>query len=378
MLTIVLQPYSLSFDLPKDFILSSLPQSLFAEALREDPTATELIIDNPIITPDIMQVLVNSVHGLEPERHNPNLFSAYRYLNIPWLLYYVDPLYDEIPNKTDITDLINTDIWSTALQTNHDLIVGYYLVKGWIPTNEDFLTAVKWGADKVVKILLENAQIDPAVDNNFAIRWAAGQGYLEIVRLLLRDARVNSLDEALRAAARKGQVNVMRLLLADTRVNPAAMHNLAITQAAESGQLEAVRVLLADKRVDPTDRNDNAFRGAAHFGHPEVVRLLLSDPRVNPTAYNNHAIILAAGAGHHEVVRLLLADERVNPAANNNEAIKRAAQNGHLEVVRLLLADARVNPAADNNFALERAIEYNRQDVVDLLKADPRVQAAGF
>lgn len=335
------------FLLSREYIASTLAQSLLDDALQIDPEATEIVIPNPLITPEVMEIIVNYAERIEPEKHNTNLCQAHHYLNIPWLLYYADPLYDRIPNRLDIKDPINADIWRQSIEQDGVSLVEYYLVKGWNPTNDDFLMAVEWGADKVVKVLLENTQIDPAVNNNFGIRWAAGQGYSEIVRLLLRDVRVDSLDEALIAAARKGQVEVMRLLLANERVNPAAMDNLAIIEAAETGQLEAVKILLSDERVNPADADDAAIRSAAQGGHTEVVQLLLSDPRVDP-------------------------------AASNNEALKLAAARSRLNVIRLLLADERVNPAVDNNYTLRYALRYGRQDVVDLLKADPRVQAVGF
>jgi|SRR5579884_912117 len=252
MLSVVLQPYHQVFSLPKDFILSSLSHSLFSEALQEDPSATEITIPNPDVTPDAMDVIVNSSLGLEPLHHNPNLILAYRYLNIPFLLYYVDPLYDQIPDRQVITDPRNRKVWEEAIKTDHDLIVGYYLVKGWVPTNVDFITAARIGATKVVRLLLGDARVNPADRNNLAIRWAAEQGHLEVVRLLLGDARVN----------------------------PAAGNNMAIRWAASKGQEEVVRLLLGDARVNPADENNEAIIRAAENGHDAVVKLLETDPRV--------------------------------------------------------------------------------------------------
>src|SRR5581483_11029305 len=99
MLSVILQPYHQVFSLPKDFIFSSLPYSLFSEALQDDPSAKELVIPNPDVTPTAMEVLVNYSQGIEPVHYNADLIPAHRYLNIPWLLYYVDPMYDKIPNR---------------------------------------------------------------------------------------------------------------------------------------------------------------------------------------------------------------------------------------------------------------------------------------
>jgi hypothetical protein len=221
MLSIVLQPYNRVFSLPKDYILTSLPESLFAAALQEDPSASELVIPHLDVTPEAMDVIVNYAQGIEPLHHDPDLILAYRYLNIPWLLYYTDPLYDLIPNRMTITDPRNREVWWKAIWGDHDLIVGYYLAKGWVPTDEDFTNA-----------------------------------------------------------ARGGSVKIIKLLLGDARVNPAATYNNAIQQATSRGHLEVVRLLLGDERVNPAARNNLALLWAVSGDYPEIVRLLKTDPRV--------------------------------------------------------------------------------------------------
>jgi hypothetical protein len=74
-------------------------------------------------------------------------------------------------------------------------------------------------------------RVDPAADNNAAIIWASTRGKVDVVRLLLADARVDPTakdNQAIIWASEKGKVDVVRLLLADTRVDPAALNNWAI------------------------------------------------------------------------------------------------------------------------------------------------------
>src|SRR5437879_4463475 len=128
MLAIILQ--NQTYILPKEWIRSSLPGSLLDSALQDDPEATELMITHPDVSPESLQVLVNLTRGLEPVKHSPSLALAHRYLNIPGLLYYTDPLYDQILNRQDITDAANEAVFDMAIKGNHSLIVGYYLIKG--------------------------------------------------------------------------------------------------------------------------------------------------------------------------------------------------------------------------------------------------------
>src|SRR5436189_216418 len=120
MIAISLIPYTHSFLLPRSFIINSLPHSVLASALLEEPNATLLEIPNPDVTPNAMQVLVDYSQGKESDHSIPEVRSTERYLNIPWLLYYTDPLYDEIPNRANIQDPKNKEVWERAIKENRE------------------------------------------------------------------------------------------------------------------------------------------------------------------------------------------------------------------------------------------------------------------
>lgn len=52
--------------------------------------------------------------------------------------------------------------------------------------------AAKTGSADVVELLLADERVDPAAENNEAIRWAAKNGQIDVVELLLADERVHS------------------------------------------------------------------------------------------------------------------------------------------------------------------------------------------
>ena len=54
----------------------------------------------------------------------------------------------------------------------------------------DLIEAVKLNDIQTVKILLDKG-FDPSIDNNEAIKWASWKGYLEIVKLLLENKKVD-------------------------------------------------------------------------------------------------------------------------------------------------------------------------------------------
>jgi hypothetical protein len=89
----------------------------------------------------------------------------------------------------------------------------------------------------IVQKFLKLDHIDPAIERRLygrvksAISLAIDHGHVEVVRLLLNDARVDPSDinnEAIRLASQNGHVEVVKLILNDPRVDPSDINNEAI------------------------------------------------------------------------------------------------------------------------------------------------------
>jgi hypothetical protein len=111
---------------------------------------------------------------------------------------------------------------------------------------------------------------------------------------------------ALIAACREGNIEIVKLLLNDNRVDPAVMDSEALYRASVRGHLDIVQLLLEDGRVDPAAMDSEALMGASRMGHLEIVLCLLNNGRVNPAANNNQAIKRAYLYNHAEVFKILL------------------------------------------------------------------------
>lgn len=279
------------YYLPRNFILtklqgSSLAASLGPENKRESapvPEAKDITLTDPRVTPEVMQMLFLYSQGYEPASHIPSLAGAAEALNTPWLNYYVDPLYDEIPNVESINDDTNRHILQRAMGQDKAWMIRYFLSKGWVPSSQDFIWAVELGALEIVKVLLESGQVNPADYHNEAISAAACQKNPAMIQILLADPRVNPGDydnQALFSALLRENLEVVKLLLADPRVNPAARQNMAIISVASGNRLEEAKLLLADPRVNPADQDNLALNWAKMMHYPEMVELLSADPRV--------------------------------------------------------------------------------------------------
>lgn len=165
-------------------------------------------------------------------------------------------------------------------------------------------TAVKQADVDALKTLLASPSTNPAANGNMAIRQACrrdtfdytGTTRAEAVRLLLQDARVDPAvnnNEPLRNAAGTMFVAAVELLLKDPRVDAAALNNEAIRRVAGNGFVESDTGEFGQD--DPYNRN------SYQLGETSQLPLLMA----------------------------LLADSRVNPAANDNESIRRAAYWGN-------------------------------------------------
>lgn len=233
----------------------------------------------------------------------------------------------------------------------------------------------KENASKIVKVLLADSRINPSYASNSAFYTTCVNGYVESVEAFLECERfVLSKDYSfiLSASAEKGHSEVVKLLLKDGRLNPGWKSNMAIWKAANNGDTAIVELLLADPRVDPSDHDNMAIIAALICGHIDIVKLLLTDKRVVVSEYNFEDVVRKSNV---EIVRILLEDGRVNPSFDNNLPIRIATKNGNDRIVRLLLADDRVDPTINNNELLDIALNEGRYDIVELLKRDKRVQA---
>jgi len=152
----------------------------------------------------------------------------------------------------------------------------------------------KWKADRiilgereeinleVIKRLIDEGA-NPDITQSYALRWAAENGYTDIVKLLLP--------------------------LSD----PKACDSEALVLAARNGYLDIVKLLLPVS--DPLTYDGEALRWAAKYGYLKITKLLL--PFSNSKANNSEALVAAACNGHLEIVKLLIPVSEINKSIIN-------------------------------------------------------------
>jgi ankyrin repeat protein len=177
---------------------------------------------------------------------------------------------------------------------------------------------------KTIELLLIDYRIDPGANENRAIKFACGNGHLELAKLLLKDSRVNP--------------NVA------SSINPRAY---PIVLAIDNGHQEIVKLLVTNPRVDLTVDNNYPIRGSSSRGYTEVVKLLLENPTVDPGSINSIALRLAIESGRTEVVKLLVENPKIDPSVLDERALLYYLKWGKKESIKVVLPKMNLSKITD-------------------------------
>jgi hypothetical protein len=213
---------------------------------------------------------------------------------------------------------------------------------------KDFWGAILANNLEAVSKYLDDPEVDPAINDNMAFRFACKAGLTDIVRLLLRSKKVNPGacdDQAIIRVTSKGYqkryVEILKMLLADDRVNPGARDNEALFVADD----ECLEELLKHPKVDPSARDNQLIIDAACGNRAPRLSYLLNSKGLNidPGAQDNVALDATIRYRDYANFSLLCAHQKVDPRARNYEAVRQAAKLGYRRMLRTLLGHRLVN-----------------------------------
>ncbi|KAK2808014.1 hypothetical protein FQN50_005096 [Emmonsiellopsis sp. PD_5] len=274
----------------------------------------------------------------------------------------------------------------------------------------DDYTALKFAAhngyEEVVKLLLAvpGILVQPRDEIDAPriitpLMWAAQGGRENIVRLLLAqpDIDVNMKspppDEhtALSIALINRRTDVIKALLAYPDIDPNVfsiindLDHVPIHLAAIVGYEEAVKLLLAHPviAVDICDSMGNTALGkAAARGHARIVEMLLGVPEVDAAhvdEYGDTALMMAAFAGMEECVRVLMR-HRYTYCRNNDSVtpLMAAASQGHMNVVKILATRHDVESIGDGIELLNVSLEEDIRDALEEARDGENADIAVF
>ncbi|EFO61158.1 Kinase, NEK [Giardia lamblia P15] len=245
---------------------------------------------------------------------------------------------------------------------------------------EDFLdwTALMYAAQnghpECVELLLEKEGGMKDSDEWTALMWAAENGHLDCVRLLVDREREASGWTDLMCAACLGDADAV-----GNNLQQAGMKNnygqTALMWAAQNGHLDCVRLLLEKEGGMKSNSGRTALMYAAQNGHAGCVRLLMKKENGMQTINGWTALIVAAYLGKTDCVELLLEKEGRMQDTDGWTALMWATYWNKPECVKLLVRKERNLKSTceyygfpPNTTALSIAKKRCYTDIVSIIK----------
>lgn len=145
---------------------------------------------------------------------------------------------------------------------------------------------------RIAKYIIDYSNMASKYGANRAIKELRQPNHLEHINRVAKDRHNVYLEGddnvTIKLASFYGDVEVVKIILEDENVDPAMNDNVAIKCAIEQGHEEVVRLLLEDSRVDLSP-NDKVIIRARENGHTKIAQLL--DTRTNSIKWKLKLII---------------------------------------------------------------------------------------
>ena len=161
------------------------------------------------------------------------------------------------------------DSFFKACDTDNHLIIPYLINKG---LNTDFAIgfAASFGCFEILKCFLELG-VDFNVDNNYAVRYSAANGHLNILKYLFEKGAKDDNNRGLTLAAEYGRIDVVKFLL---QHNSSRMYDDGVKFACQFGHLEVVKILF-NNGANLRSEHDFCIRRSQNY--PEIINFLVEN-----------------------------------------------------------------------------------------------------
>lgn len=312
--------YNQQFTLSKDLLLMRLPESLLGQAVAGDPDCLEINLTNPEVTPATLQVISDWLREIgEPVGVITDLEFSAKYLNIPWLSIYANPLYGKLDHPV-VDSITNQEVLVQAASAGDIAMVTYLLDKEVCIVESREVNLVYLCDSDGPYIESDTESYSPPLEASIRA------GHIELFELLRKNCR-SMLDYSqwryISIAIEADGVIILQHLLAEYEDTPTVFslpkHTIrALWKSAEEHDAYKVQAFLVETSHDALDMStiwrkaigqDDEWFWVVHsymtFNYPddpdikqaitdewnELVGIILEDPEFTPylDVYLNYA-----------------------------------------------------------------------------------------
>jgi hypothetical protein len=179
----------------------------------------------------------------------------------------------------------------------------------------------KSGDTADVKWILKDPRISPTASNNFAIREATKNGFVEIVDIL------NTTETK--------QFEIIQSSSTSTQNETITTHDLTISElytkfnhSCKKGDIVVFKECLKDVRMCPSSANNFAIRKATECKHFEIIKILLEHEEyklgtIDPSINSNRLLKSLKGQSDNiNLINTLLKNKKVMGKCRREESVK--------------------------------------------------------
>lgn len=152
--------------------------------------------------------------------------------------------------------------------------------------SEALRAACDSGKIEMVKLLLSDGRSDPTARQQLAIRWATLNKHTEIVRMLMKypdvDPTYNNLsyNSAFYYASSRGYIEILKIFLKDHRVNPAVNDNRLMYVACRDGYIDVIKLVMNHPSINLAIDNNRFLFTAVNHDYVNIGKLLITKREV--------------------------------------------------------------------------------------------------
>jgi hypothetical protein len=201
---------------------------------------------------------------------------------------------------------------------------------------------------KIEEAIELTKEVDYTINGSHIVFLAAKHGHLSLVQYFVALPRIDFLgDNPLIPACEFGHYEIVEILY-KKGVDPSRDICLGIRLAIQNGYLDIVKLLLMDERIDITCRNNYALKKACEGGHYEVLKHILNNNKsADASVDNNHLLLIACQNNFEKIVKLLFTYPKVKVPVNGRLALQICGKGGSINILKMLLADVEMEPTRE-------------------------------